>query len=498
MNNTNNHSDIILNARKLAESAHRQIRKVTFGQIFATIEEFIFDTKSVLYGGMAMRLWAKHLQIDNKYQSLFGNSDYDVYCPDAFKMAQAMLKKLRANNISRFAVKPATHYGTYKLIMYVERRRNGILAEESVNLIDLTEMEPSLMNLVRKDAHKLKAEHIDKHLLVCGPDWLRMHMYSELMKPRDNPSRWPKIAERLAIINTYFPNTMEHLNVPTTVEHINVPTAMDNKKTNLCQSEMQIYENKKRTSSDSELLASALKVCAQFISNRKLILIGFTALSYFVNASKNYKRYRKDMYPLHLTGNSSVSDYDCYTSQYEYHTKELIDLLKLKFSENEITLKKFPEIQGILPKHSEIFIKIGEQSESLVALYEDTECVGYLDSFIYLSSDVKAAKKIPKAKKKSKETMPIRIASLPTLLHLWFAWLIAQNLISENSLHKNDKHITRNDVTNDVTNVTNIPTYAIVSKQKIICAIEFMLNNEQMIHGEPMSIYAGPKCGTNN
>lgn len=372
------------------------------------VKKFLQTHDAILYGGTALNyLLPKSAKF---YNEKYHFPDFDVYMLNAQEQTKKLGNILHDAGIPHVRAKAGVHYGTYKL--YVDFQQ----------LVDITAIPKVVYD-------KLKGEALTiDNLLIAPPDWLRMGLYKELMLPLDAPSRWPKIAPRLALLNRYRP--------------FHLPEECKN-----CDTLM--FDKNERTHANPEELHKIMNVVAEYISKQRLILFGATAFNSFVHYSKRYRFFQGDDYPLRVTGLKSVSDFDVFTPDLTRDTNGIKNTLHKDggIAKNRITVRQVDELMDVVPKKNEISV----DGEVIIDLYEDTMCPGYIDGEILKDDDTR---------------YPVRLASLPTMIKMWFTWLYV-----EPDLAKQHQ-----------------------KRCKIFCAIEFLLNHQSQFVQDPFSIFSS-KCG---
>lgn len=147
---------------------------------FNLARDFIKKRGLVLYGGSAINMV---LPQDQKIYEEGEFPDYDVYSPEPWTNAVEFAQILYDNKYQYVEVKAGIHKGTYKV---------------SANLwpvLDVTFMDKKSFDLL----HKVKVDG----LYVTAPSRLAEQMYKELSQPFANVTRWPKVAQRLELIEEY-------------------------------------------------------------------------------------------------------------------------------------------------------------------------------------------------------------------------------------------------------------------------------------------------------
>lgn len=372
------------------------------------VKQFTRDNGGILYGGEAINALlpaeAKFYDAETQFP------DLDIYFTQAKKQTERLAQLLHKSKVPYVKAKAGVHHGTYKISV------------DFHPIADLTELPKDVYD-------KLKTEAITVDgIFVASPDWLRMGLYKELMTPLNQPSRWPKIAPRLALLNRYRP-----FQVPNDCgrcRHVGEGYLFDDK------------DNPKE-------FCNIMNAVAEYVSTHKLVLFGATALNSFIRYSKQYRFFHGDKYPMLVKGSKSVSDFDVFTPNLNQDSKGLVRAIHkdARIAKNRITTRQVDGIDDLIPKRHAIRV----DDEVIIELYEDNQCRGYLDGAIETDSGT---------------VYNVRIASLPTMIGMWFTWLYTEPDLEE-------QHAKR---------------------CKLFCAIEFLLNHQSQFAGNPLSIFS-LQCG---
>lgn len=362
------------------------------------VKEFIQNNEGILYGGFAIN----ELSPDNAkfYNEETQFLDLDVYFTDAKKQTKRLAKLLHQRNIPSVKAKSSMHPGTYKI--YVDFQP----------IVDITDLPAKVYEKLKCDSTISK-----DGLLIASPDWLRMGLYKELMKPLNDQSRWPIIAPRLALLNRYA--------------QFQLPKQCHNS----C-----MFDNNGRQHQNPKEFKNIMNAIAEYVSKKKLILFGATAFNSFIQYSKVYRFFHLDSYPMRVSGLETVSDFDVFTHELARDTQGIKSVLHTDahINKNRIHVKEIPGIADLVPKKTEIRV----DNEVVIDLYEDHLCPGYIDGKIETDKGT---------------TYDIRIASLPTMVVMWFTLLYTES--NKENLHQ--------------------------KQCKIFCAIEFLLNHQSQFVKDP-------------
>lgn len=151
----------------------------------AIVNDFIKKKKRVCYGGTAMN--AILPDSEKFYDPEMDLPDYDFYTPAAEKDVKDLVDMLNAAGFKDVYHKIGIHEGTQKVLV------------NFVPIADVSQIDPELFAvLYRRSIAKDGIHYTDDNIL-------RMMMYLELSRPKGAVDRWPKVFERLQLINKHFP-----------------------------------------------------------------------------------------------------------------------------------------------------------------------------------------------------------------------------------------------------------------------------------------------------
>jgi hypothetical protein len=151
----------------------------------SVVEDFIKRKKRVCYGGTAMNaLLPANKKFYNPDRDL---PDYDFYTPDAHEDVDELVKELKSKGFKEVHHKLGIHEGTKKVLV------------NYIAVADVSSIDKELFNVL------LRRSILKEGVRYTDPDILRMMMYLELSRPKGDVDRWPKVFERLQLINKYFP-----------------------------------------------------------------------------------------------------------------------------------------------------------------------------------------------------------------------------------------------------------------------------------------------------
>jgi hypothetical protein len=159
------------------------------------VEGFLRQKKRICYGGQAINAY---LPVKHKfYKPETSIPDYDFLTPSSKADIELLVKKLKVVGFTEIGVREGMHEGTTKL--YVNY----------VAVADVTEINPYFYKKLAERAERIAG------ITYLDPNTLRMMMYLELSRPRGEIGRWPKVFERLMLLNKYVPikNCVSHIKV---------------------------------------------------------------------------------------------------------------------------------------------------------------------------------------------------------------------------------------------------------------------------------------------
>jgi len=151
----------------------------------SVVADFIKRKRRVCYGGTAMNA----ILPDSKkfYDPRVDLPDYDFYTPDVEGDVKELVEQLNTEGFKEVYHKVGIHEGTKKIMV------------NFTPIADISLIEPDLYAiLLRRSILKEGMHYTDENVL-------RMMMYLELSRPKGMVDRWPKVFERLQLINSLFP-----------------------------------------------------------------------------------------------------------------------------------------------------------------------------------------------------------------------------------------------------------------------------------------------------
>ena len=184
----NTFEEQIKRIKKAAEIAQNKIDYATAHNeqilhAIEVVETFLKKKHRLCYGGQAINA---HLPEKYKfYDPERTVPDYDFYTPQPEQDIRLLVKDLKRAGFQEISVREGMHEGTIKL--YVDY----------IPVADITEIDPVLYRMLSKREFRMNGiSYMDIHTL-------RMMMYLELSRPRGEVDRWPKVYERLMLLNAF-------------------------------------------------------------------------------------------------------------------------------------------------------------------------------------------------------------------------------------------------------------------------------------------------------
>ena len=154
-------------------------------KILKIVREFIETHRVMCYGGTAINNLLPEKQ--RFYDPEKDVPDYDFFSETPELHSAKIADRLVKAGYSNIEVKPGTHLGTFKVFA----NYNGVA---------------DVSHLDRNIFEKLWKESIEKDKIhYVPPNFLRMSMYLELSRPKGMVSRWPKVYQRLQLLNKEYP-----------------------------------------------------------------------------------------------------------------------------------------------------------------------------------------------------------------------------------------------------------------------------------------------------
>jgi len=317
------------------------------------IEDFLRKKHRICYGGQAINA---HLPKKYKfYDPEYSIPDYDFFTPNQDMDIRMIVKDLRKGGFEEISAREGMHEGTVKI--YVDY----------IPVADITQIHPSLYRILSK-----KESRIDG-ISYMDVNTLRMLMYLELSRPRGEVSRWPKVYERLLLLNEFAPKS----NCKSTMPYFKMP-----------------------------FMEEEVEYILKYIIDHKRVFAGADLVEFYRQTLENRKKKLDWIVKSH-------KPILFYSSEPEKDAKEIINELsfKDKIKESETGLKAIPykmrfySLNGaeLIP---EIYV-ISRDKDQLIFIIDQTACHSYFNVPIH------SLHNYPKS--------ILRIASMDTLITLYFS-----------------------------------------------------------------------------
>jgi hypothetical protein len=180
--------DQIRHIKKASEIAQDKIDYYTAHnesvlQAIDVVENFLRKKHRICYGGQAI-----NAHLPDKYKFYDPEKtvpDYDFFSPTPDQDIRLLIHDLKRAGFTEISAREGMHEGTVKI--YVEY----------IPVADITAIDPILYRILSKREYRLDG------ISYMDVNTLRMMMYLELSRPRGEVERWPKVYERLLLLNTY-------------------------------------------------------------------------------------------------------------------------------------------------------------------------------------------------------------------------------------------------------------------------------------------------------
>lgn len=175
-------------------------------QAIDVVETFLRKKHRLCYGGQAINA---HLPDKYKfYDPERTIPDYDFFTPQPDQDIRALVQDLKKAGFQEISAREGMHEGTVKI--YVDY----------IPVADITSLDPALYRILSKREFRMNG------ISYMDSASLRMMMYLELSRPRGEVDRWPKVYERLLLLNSFAskrpcrPAHLTHILSSTQVEYI--------------------------------------------------------------------------------------------------------------------------------------------------------------------------------------------------------------------------------------------------------------------------------------
>jgi hypothetical protein len=167
------------------------------------IGNFLRKKGRVCYGGTAINaILPRNLRFYDPQKDL---PDYDFFTPNPEEDIKDIVKDLQQAGFPDVVERVGIHEGTHKILV------------NFVPIADISHLESEIYKVLYRRSIKKEGIH------YADPDFLRMLMYLELSRPRGQVERWPKVFERLTLLNTAFPPKVCHTKTENLVNRIQLP-----------------------------------------------------------------------------------------------------------------------------------------------------------------------------------------------------------------------------------------------------------------------------------
>jgi hypothetical protein len=181
-------ADQIQRIKKAAELAQQKIDYAVAHnehilQAVDVVEAFLRKKHRLCYGGQAINA---HLPDKYKfYDPERTIPDYDFFTPQPEQDIRVLVQDLKRAGFQEISAREGMHEGTVKI--YVDY----------IPVADITAIDPALYRILSKKEFRVNG------ISYMDSGSLRMMMYLELSRPRGEVERWPKVYERLLLLNAF-------------------------------------------------------------------------------------------------------------------------------------------------------------------------------------------------------------------------------------------------------------------------------------------------------
>ena len=318
------------------------------------VERFLRRRGRICYGGQAINA---HLPDKMKfYDPRTTIPDYDFLTPDAAADIKEIVADFRQEGYRDISVRVGMHEGTTKI--YVDY----------IPVADVTEIHGDLYKILARRAAKIEG------ITYIDVNTLRMMMYLELSRPRGEVKRWPKVYERLALLNAAKPI-----------------------HTGRCRDELGLGTMKVNGG-----FVTAFNETVAFIIENKRVLIGAAAVDYY---KKKEGRARREVAhwlfshkkPVIFYSPNVAADLDELAGRYERKT--------------EIVM-----VEGVgefIPSVGLLYMRLGSSRKLVAAAIQESACHSYITAGVSFE----------------KEERILRIGSLDTLATLYLSLSLSNELM---------------------------------------------------------------------
>jgi hypothetical protein len=170
------------------------------------VASFLRRKNRVCYGGTAINaILPKSLRFYDPQKDL---PDYDFFTPDPEQDIHDIVKDLQQAGFPDVIERVGIHEGTHKILV------------NFVPIADISTLDPEIYKVLYKRSIEKDGIH------YADPDFLRMMMYLEISRPRGQVERWPKVFERLTLLNSGFPPKVCRTKTEDLVNRVQLPIAL--------------------------------------------------------------------------------------------------------------------------------------------------------------------------------------------------------------------------------------------------------------------------------
>jgi hypothetical protein len=167
------------------------------------VGNFLRKRKRVCYGGTAINaILPKSLKFYDPQKDL---PDYDFFTPNAKQDIKEIVRDIQQAGFPDVIERVGIHEGTHKIMV------------NFVPIADISEMDPEIYKGLFKRSIQKDGIH------YADADFLRMLMYLEISRPRGQVARWPKVFERLTLLNAAFPPKLCRTRTEELVGRVSLP-----------------------------------------------------------------------------------------------------------------------------------------------------------------------------------------------------------------------------------------------------------------------------------
>jgi hypothetical protein len=195
------------------------------------IGNFLRKKGRVCYGGTAINaILPRGLKFYDPQKEL---PDYDFFTPDPDGDIKEIVRDLQQAGFPDVVERVGIHEGTHKIMV------------NFVPIADISELDPEVYKTLYRRSIKKEGIH------YADADFLRMLMYLELSRPRGQVERWPKVFERLTLLNEAFPpkpcrtktdDLVGRVNIPEAIRQIVLNYVIDNKRVLMGAEVVSMYD----------------------------------------------------------------------------------------------------------------------------------------------------------------------------------------------------------------------------------------------------------------